>query len=145
VPRTIRRYQAAVDPFVQHCGVNYVDECRYIRLAFRSGHREKSSRPPHGGFRAARPGTRRWLGSLYSARTSQMLRQTAGELQMIFSCLSETWTTDSETTVKRDQTQALRIAGGILAFLTSRQIPSSRFPIVDGKTSILHTRLRFLC
>ena len=40
MPRTIRKYQAAVDPFVQHCGVNYVDEGRDIRLAFRSGHAE---------------------------------------------------------------------------------------------------------
>jgi integrase len=27
-PETIRKYRAAVDPFVEHCGVNYVDECR---------------------------------------------------------------------------------------------------------------------
>ena len=27
-PKTIRKYRAAVDPFVQHCGVTYVDECR---------------------------------------------------------------------------------------------------------------------
>jgi hypothetical protein len=26
--KTIRKYRAAVDPFVQHCGVTYVDECR---------------------------------------------------------------------------------------------------------------------
>jgi integrase len=25
---TIRKYRAAVDPFVEHCGVTYVDECR---------------------------------------------------------------------------------------------------------------------
>jgi len=27
-PETIRKYRAAVDPFVEHCGVTYVDECR---------------------------------------------------------------------------------------------------------------------
>ena len=27
-PRSIRKYRAAVDPFVEHCGVTYVDECR---------------------------------------------------------------------------------------------------------------------
>jgi integrase len=27
-PETIRKYRAAVDPFVDHCGVTYVDECR---------------------------------------------------------------------------------------------------------------------
>jgi site-specific recombinase XerD len=27
-PESIRKYRAAVDPFVQHCGVTYVDECR---------------------------------------------------------------------------------------------------------------------
>lgn len=27
-PKTIRKYRAAVDPFVQRCGVTYVDECR---------------------------------------------------------------------------------------------------------------------
>ncbi len=27
-PETIRKYRAAVDPFVEHCGVAYVDECR---------------------------------------------------------------------------------------------------------------------
>ena len=27
-PETIRKYRAAVDPFVKHCGVTYVDECR---------------------------------------------------------------------------------------------------------------------
>jgi integrase len=27
-PETIRKYRAAVDPFVAHCGVTYVDECR---------------------------------------------------------------------------------------------------------------------
>jgi hypothetical protein len=26
--KSIRKYRAAVDPFVQHCGVTYVDECR---------------------------------------------------------------------------------------------------------------------
>lgn len=26
--KSIRKYRAAVDPFVQHCGVMYVDECR---------------------------------------------------------------------------------------------------------------------
>lgn len=26
--KTIRKYRAAVDPFVEHCGVTYVDECR---------------------------------------------------------------------------------------------------------------------
>ena len=26
-PETIRKYRAAVDPFVQHCGVTYLDEC----------------------------------------------------------------------------------------------------------------------
>jgi integrase len=26
--KTIRKYRAAVDPFVQHCGVTYVDECQ---------------------------------------------------------------------------------------------------------------------
>ena len=26
-PETIRKYRAAVDPFVEHCGVTYVDEC----------------------------------------------------------------------------------------------------------------------
>jgi hypothetical protein len=26
--KTIRKYRASVDPFVQHCGVTYVDECR---------------------------------------------------------------------------------------------------------------------
>jgi integrase len=27
-PESIRKYRAAVDPFVEHCGVTYVDECR---------------------------------------------------------------------------------------------------------------------
>jgi integrase len=27
-PKSIRKYRAAVDPFVEHCGVTYVDECR---------------------------------------------------------------------------------------------------------------------
>jgi len=27
-PETIRKYRAAVDPFVEHCGATYVDECR---------------------------------------------------------------------------------------------------------------------
>ena len=27
-PETIRKYRAAVDPFVEHCGVTYVDECK---------------------------------------------------------------------------------------------------------------------
>jgi len=27
-PETIRKYRSAVDPFVEHCGVTYVDECR---------------------------------------------------------------------------------------------------------------------
>jgi integrase len=27
-PETIRKYRAAVDPFVEHCGAKYVDECR---------------------------------------------------------------------------------------------------------------------
>lgn len=27
-PETIRKYRAAVDPFVAHCGATYVDECR---------------------------------------------------------------------------------------------------------------------
>lgn len=27
-PKTIRKYRSAVDPFVEHCGVAYVDECR---------------------------------------------------------------------------------------------------------------------
>ena len=27
-PETIRKYRTAVDPFVEHCGVTYVDECR---------------------------------------------------------------------------------------------------------------------
>jgi len=27
-PENIRKYRAAVDPFVQHCGVTYLDECR---------------------------------------------------------------------------------------------------------------------
>lgn len=27
-PETIRKYRAAVDPFVEHCGVTYIDECR---------------------------------------------------------------------------------------------------------------------
>lgn len=26
--KSIRKYRAAVDPFVRHCGVTYVDECR---------------------------------------------------------------------------------------------------------------------
>lgn len=26
--KTIRKYRLAVDPFVQHCGATYVDECR---------------------------------------------------------------------------------------------------------------------
>jgi hypothetical protein len=27
-PETIRKYRAAVDRFVEHCGVTYVEECR---------------------------------------------------------------------------------------------------------------------
>ena len=27
-PETIRKYRAAVDPFIEHCGATYVDECR---------------------------------------------------------------------------------------------------------------------
>ena len=27
-PETIRKYRAAVDPFIEHCGVTYVDECQ---------------------------------------------------------------------------------------------------------------------
>ena len=27
-PKSIRKYRAAVDPFVEHCGATYVDECR---------------------------------------------------------------------------------------------------------------------
>ncbi len=33
-PESIRKYRAAVDPFVEHCGVTYIDECRDKQVLF---------------------------------------------------------------------------------------------------------------
>ena len=64
-PETIRKYRAAVDPFVEHCGVTYADECRDNKqvfaqlygLAQEAARAEAEARQPPGVPSPTRSGT----------------------------------------------------------------------------------------
>jgi hypothetical protein len=50
-PETIRKYRAAVDPFVEHCGATYVDECRdnkQVLLDYMGWLRKQPPKRKHG-------------------------------------------------------------------------------------------------
>jgi hypothetical protein len=60
-PESIRKYRAAVDPFVQHCGVTYLDECpdnKQVLLNYMGWLREQPCLSASMGTPSARSPTR---------------------------------------------------------------------------------------
>ncbi len=85
-PETIRKYRCAIDPFVEHCGVTYVDECReghaaqgsdgFVACEPRSARarRENDSHLPRGSCAVCR--------ALQSQNRRGMPRQQAGNVRL---------------------------------------------------------------
>jgi hypothetical protein len=65
-PERIRKYRAAVDPFVQHCGVTYLDECpdnKQVLLNYMGWLRKQPVPERKHGNPSARSPTRSGMGA----------------------------------------------------------------------------------